>query len=78
MTGVGVLLCFRGGCGLERCQSTSRMASVAVMLNLRADALTAACSGYQRGRTHDWYQSSLRLGRTPGHLVIRGRPLELL
>ena len=50
MTGVGVLLCFRGGCGLERCQSTSRMASVAVMLNLRADALTAACSGYQSGR----------------------------
>ena len=28
------------------------------MLNLRADALTAACSGdYQRG-DHDWYQSS--------------------
>ena len=34
------------------------MAPVAVILNLRADALTAACSGDYQRETHDWYQSS--------------------
>ena len=30
------------------------MAPVAVMLNLRADALTAAYSGHNQRGTHDW------------------------
>ena len=52
LSGVGVLICFRvWRQRLERCQSTSCQAPVAVMLNLRADALTAACSGdYQYRR----------------------------